>query len=210
MIIVNRGYTLTEHEPTTYNYRFQSVPTAVARSNIFPLSQNDPPQQMPAAMTDTGVPVFLTSDNLPVGALGEHTEIEFYAAWNSSAGANKLLRVENFVDSDGKYYRRDIAHDGRATVDNDFSSDTPIIFALCTPNIAMPYVINSSHALEYNTDSGNNAIMVAYQYENNGVARTGRMYFYENYRRYNRIRLAAGTHIQQDYVYTVTGGIVSG
>lgn len=207
MIIVNRGYTLTEHEPTTHNYRFQSVPTAVARSNIFPLSQNDPPQQMPAAMTDTGVPVFLTSDNLPVGALGEATEIEFYAAWNSSAGANKLLRVENYVDpTDGKYYMRDIAHDGQATLYGNYPSDAPFIFALCTPYINMPYMINSTHALDYNTDNGNNAVMVAYQCTLNGTIQTARRYFYENYRRYNRIRLAAGTHTQQEYVYTVTGG----
>ena len=45
MIVVNRGYTLTEHAPSTHDYQFQSVPTAVSRSNIFPLSQNDPPQQ---------------------------------------------------------------------------------------------------------------------------------------------------------------------
>lgn len=209
MIVVNRGYTLTEHEPTTHNYRFQSVPTAVARSNIFPLSQNDPPQQMPAAMTDTGVPVFLTSDNLPVGALGEATEIEFYAAWNSSEGANKLLRVENFLESDGKYYRRDIAHDGWNVVYN-IPSDTPHIFALCTPCINMRFMINSTHALDYTTDNGNNAVMVAYQYTRNGTIQTSRQYFYANYRRYNRIRLAAGTHTQQDYLYTVTGGIVSG
>lgn len=209
MIVVKRGYTLTEHAPSTHDYQFQCTPTLVSRTNVFPLAQNDPPQQMPAAMTDTGVPVFLTSDNLPVGALGEATEIEFYAAWNSSVGANKLLRVSNyFSQSEGRYYMMYHAHDGQQMLyDMSTGSDVPYILALCTPGIAMPVMINSSHALEYNTDSGgNNAIMVAYQYEYNGVARTGRRYFYENSRRYNRIRLAAGTHTQQDYVYTVTGG----
>lgn len=203
MIVVKHGYTLTEHAPSTHDYQFQCTPTLVSRTNIFPLAQNDPS----AAMTDTGVPVFLTSDNLPVGALGEHTEIEFYAAWNSSAGANKLLRVENYVDpADGKYYMRDIAHDGQAVLYGKYPSDAPFIFALCTPYINMPYMISSTHALDYNTDNGNNAVIVAYQRTLNGTIQTSRRYFYENYRRYNRIRLAAGTHTQQDYVYTVAGG----
>ena len=207
MIVVKNGFTMSEHAPITYNYRYQSTPSPVSRTNIFPLSQNDPPNVLPAATTDTGALVYLASQ-ITRGTLVGSTELEFYMAWNSSAGANKLVRVINRLGSDGKYYMVDYAHDERQVDYDMYSSDTPIILALCTTSINMPYMINSAHAFDYNTDSGNNAVTVAYQRTIDGNIYTGTRFFYANYRRYNRVRLAAGSHTQQEQVYAVTGGIV--
>lgn len=206
MIVVKNGFTMSEHAPITYNYRYQSTPSPVSRTNIFPLSQNDPPNVLPAATTDTGALVYLASQ-ITRGTLVGSTELEFYMAWNSSAGANKLVRVINRLGSDGKYYMVDYAHDGGNVEYDNIPSDTPFVFALCTTSINMPY-LTSTHAFEYNTDSGNNAVTVAYQRTFNGVVYTGTRFFYENYRRYNRVRLAAGSHTQTEQVYAVTGGIV--
>lgn len=202
MIVVKNGFTMSEHAPITYNYRYQSTPSPVSRTNIFPLVQNDPP----AAITDTGVLVYLTSSALPSGTLVGSTEIEFYMAWNSSVGANKLAKVKNDFYN-GKYHVIEIAPDGY-NVEWLSAFDTPVIFALSAPSISMP-LATSSHAWEYNTDSGgNDAVTLAYQYVEDGVTYTGKKFFFENYRRYNRVRLAAGSHTQQEQVYTVTGGIV--
>lgn len=206
MIVVKNGYTMTEREPITYTYRYQSIPSPVSRTNIFPLIQNDPPDVLPAAITDTGVLVYLAS-RIANGALAGSTELEFYMAWNSSAGANKLVRVVNHLGTDGKYYMMDYAHDGGNVEYSNIPSDTPFIFALCTTSISMPY-LTSTHAFEYNTDSVNNAVTVAYQRTSNGAVYTGTRFFYENYRKYNRVRLAAGSHTQTEQVYAVTGGIV--
>ena len=196
MILVNRGYTLTEHAPTTYNYQFQNVPSPVSRTNIFPIDQIDPP----AATTDTGYPVFLAS-SMAAGTLGTHTEIDCYFSWKSASGARKHDQIQNESTVAGKYDILEIYDDGaRSTL--TVLADSPIIFAFIAEKITMGFT--GSHAYEYAAEG----VKLAYQYVKNGVTyvQTRNLHFGDS--NYNSIVLAqTGTRTQQDYLYTVSGGV---
>ena len=207
MIVVKNGFTMQEHAPITYNYRYQSIPSPVSRTNIFPLIQNDPPDVLPAAITDTGYPVYLASQ-MAVGTIGGNTSIDGYLSYRSSQGANKHIQVTS--ESLGALYGYDISFsydDGYAYTGEQIGSEVPMIFAFITEEIAF-YTWTGTHALEYSAPD----FKIAYQYVKNGVPRIGVTKFFgrSTQRRYNSLRLAqTGQHTQQDLVYTVTGGVVT-
>lgn len=204
MIIVKRGYTLTEHEPTTYNYRYQSVPSPISRTNIYPLDEYDPPDVLPKATTDTGSPVYLASQ-LTAGAFEGRTEIDCYFSWRSTRGRGKHDQLRSVEISPGKYDLREI-YDDNLWGDLTLNSETPILIAFICEQITMS--LTNAHQYNYVAES----VRYVYQYTSNGGTHIGRRYLHFNYDSdYNSILLAqTGRHTQQDYLYTVTGGIVGG
>ena len=200
MIVVKNGYTMTEREPITYTYRYQSIPSPVSRTNIFPLIQNDPP----AAITDTGYPVYLTSQ-MAVGAIGGNTSIDCYLSWRSPSGANKHEQITNEqISASSGYDIRFIHNDGYSYTSKNVGSEEPITFAFIADTIGF-YLWTGAHPMEY-TAAG---VRVAYKYVKNGIARVGTAYIFNN-ERYNDVRITqTGRRTQQDLVYTVTGGVVT-
>ena len=196
MILVNRGYTLTEHAPATYNYQFQNVPSPVSRTNIFPIDQIDPP----AATTDTGYPVFLAS-SMAAGTLGTHTEIDCYFSWKSASGARKHDQIQN-ISTDGVRYDIHEIYDDGVMIDTRVNSQSPIIFAFIAEKITMGFT--GSHAYEYVAEG----VKLAYQYVSSGTMYVATRYLHGGDSNYNSIVLAqTGTRTQQDYLYTVSGGV---
>lgn len=206
MIVVKNGYTMTEREPITYTYRYQSMPSPVSRTNIYPLDQYDPPNVLPAAITDTGFWVYLSS-RPDIGTIGGNTSIDGYLSWRSSQGANKHIQITN--EYAGAPHGYDISFsydDGYAYTGQYVGSEVPMTFAFITEEIAF-YTWTGTHALEYVATD----FKIAYQYVMNGVPHIGVTKFFgsSTQRRYNSLRLAqTGQHTQQEQVYTVTGGIV--
>lgn len=205
MIVVKNGYTMTEREPITYTYRYQSIPSPVSRTNIFPLIQNDPPDVLPAAITDTGYPVYLASQ-MAVGTIGGNTSIDGYLSWRSSQGANKHIQVTNEKIGSWGYDISFSYDDGYAYTSQLIGSDVPMKFAFITNEISF-YTWTGTHALEYVATD----FKIAFQHVHDGVQYIGVTKFFgsSTQRRYNSLRLAqTGQHTQQEQVYTVTGGIV--
>lgn len=204
MIIVKRGYTLTEHEPTTYNYRYQSVPSPISRTNIYPLDAYDPPDVLPKATTDTGSPVYLAS-RLTAGSFEGHTEIDCYFSWRSTRGRGKRDLFRNWLDpTTGKYELYEIYDDGLQSISTLYS-ETPILIAFICEQITMS--LTNAHQYNYVAES----VRVMYQYTDNSGTHIGRRYLHFNNSDYNSILLSqTGRHTQQDYLYTVSGGIVGG
>lgn len=204
MIIVKRGYTLTEHEPTTYNYRYQSVPSPISRTNIYPLDEYDPPDVLPKATTDTGSPVYLASV-LTAGSFEGHTEIDCYFSWRSTRGRGKREQLRNWIDPNtGKYDLYEI-YDDNLWGTLMLQSETPILFAFICEQITMS--LTNAHPYEYVAEN----VRFMYQYTSNGGTHVGRRYLHFGNSDYNSILLSqTGRHTQQEYLYTVTGGIVGG
>lgn len=204
MIVVKNGFTMQEHAPITYNYRYQSVPSPVSRTSIYPLDQYDPPNILPAATTDTGYPVYLTSQ-MAVGTIGGNTSIDCYLSWRSSSGSNKHEQITNEqISASSGYDIRFIHNDGYSYTSKTVGSEEPITFAFIADTIGF-YLWTGAHPMEY-TASG---VRVAYKYVKNGIARVSTAYIFNN-ERYNDVRITqTGRHTQQDLVYTVTGGVVT-
>ena len=67
--------------------------------------------------------------------------------------------------------------------------------------------LTNAHQYNYVAES----VRVVYQYTDNSGTHIGRRYLHFNNSDYNSILLSqTGRHTQQDYLYTVSGGIVGG
>lgn len=200
MILVDHGFTMSEHAPTTYNYQFQTVPSAIVRTLDFPLDQIDPP----AADTDTGFPVFFTSQiSTGAGTLGGlgRQAIDCYFSRRSGNGSGKHQQIQSIPAPSGGYEIREI-YDDSLIGDINVYSETPILFAFVAEKIGAGAL---SSTIGFTADSA----QYAYQYTFEGVQYVAYRYMHWGDSSYNSIRLAqTGALAQTDYLYTVTGGAV--
>lgn len=198
MILVDHGFTMSEHVPTTYNYQFQTVPSAIVRTLDFPLDQIDPP----AADTDTGFPVFFTSQ-IPTGAgtlggLGRQA-IDCYFSSRSGSGAGKHCQLLSVPDSIIGYRLREIYDD--SVIADSIYSESPILFA---------FIADRFNAGPFSSSTGFTAdgAKYAYQYTVDGIKYVHTEFLHWGDSSYNSIRLAqTGTLAQTDFLYTVSGGV---
>lgn len=204
MIIVKRGYTLAEHEPTTYNYRYQSVPSPISRTSIYPLDEYDPPDVLPKATTDTGFPVYLASQ-LTAEQVGNNEEIDCYLSWRTSSGGNGYHEVIKSVPYTSDTYEvQMIDRDNRYATGFGIISDVPITFEFIADSITMR--LTGTRQYLYVAEG----VKIACKWSRNGSTNIRNLNIFGN-QYYNSIRLSqTGRHTQQEYLYTITGGIVGG
>lgn len=201
MILVDRGYTLTEHAPTTYNYQYQNVPSAITRTIGSPVSQFSPPM----VLTTTGYPLYLTAQAMAADTFEGTTEADCYISSHSTAGRGIHEVYRNVWDESEQKYRLREDADGTSALHNKWSV-VPIKFAFIADTIRNSGGIGMPN-FEYYTRNAK----VMYQYTDFGKTRVEvmRLYF-DYYDTYNSIDIAqTGSFTQQDYLYTVTGGVVT-
>lgn len=189
MIRVRRGYILDAHPPTEYNYQWQSVPTQLQRSVTIPVYTQD--EDEPAALElTTRDKVFLTerSADLPF----DRQTISFFSRTSSGSVEH---RIYSEVDSVTGLYR--VAYDGGLAAWSK-QSQAPVRFSLMAGEERLEqqgtYIINA-RLFGYFLGSSGWSISEAPGAFGSWVS--------------NQWMLAStDTQTQQEFLYTVSGGVV--
>ncbi len=204
MIAVDHGYTLTEHAPTTYNYRYQNTPSPISRAIQLPVDQLNPL----SATTTTGSPVFIAdlsqSLSFLIDQIGTNTEISAYLSRYSTKGEGGYFRAWCIYDSHG--YALELNMNGaRATM--RIVSDVPYCLAFVTEAIQINLRDSYGRPFDPYTQRTKTQFLVQYTY--NGRKGITRYNLGLDYYNYDSIDIEPSTITQQDYLYTVTGGVVT-
>ena len=209
MIAVDRGYTLTEHAPTTYNYRYQNTPSPISRAIQLPVDQLNPL----SATTTTGSPVFIAnlSKDLSflIDQIGTNTEISAYISRYCTAAYGEGVHFRAVDVYDGSYYelRMYINDSEFATVDR--WSCSPHYLAFVTEAVEMN--LRDVYGRPFDPYTRNGKTKFMYQKSRDGQKYIGTFYLGVQSWDYDSIDIepSSTTIIQQDLLYTVTGGVVT-
>ena len=204
MIIVKNGFTLEEHAPTTYNYRFQSVQSPIMRTLQYPLDSISPKK---CATTTTGFPVYLTGSadtaEIPVAGFQGNESVDFYMSWRSTRGSGHHERIYSLYNESAEKYSLMLWDDDTGShVQFSNISYSPILIAICTERLEM--LLYGVHEYEYAAMGA----YLAYRHTGyDGTPRISKTIIDPVGKRFNSVSLAqTGTNEQQDYLYTVSGG----
>lgn len=194
MITVNRGYTLDLHPPAEREYRFQSVPSGIVRSTVQPVLVPPVEDEAPALRLTTQELIYFTDDwqELPLTA----TSISFYSRSASVPEYHVISSEPNPLT--GIYQ---VTLDGSGAFWN-IGSTAPIVFSLMTDRAhtdsSGAYAYESRLFAKYLNAEGYN-IAEAYAL---------RPYDLGTWIKAQEIVIETAAVQQQEYLYTVTGGVV--
>ena len=209
MIAVDRGYTLTEHAPTTYNYRYQNTPSPISRTIQLPVDQLNPL----SATTTTGSPVFIAnlSKDLSflIDQIGTNTEISAYISRYCTAAYGEGVHFRAVDVYDGSYYGIRIYINGSGVATYDQYSSSPHYLAFVTEAVEMN--LRDSYGRPFDPYTRRAKTKFMYQKTVDGQKQIGTFYLGAQSWDYDSIDIepSSTTITQQDYLYTVTGGVVT-
>ena len=210
MIVVDHGYTLTGHAPITRNYQYQNVPNPVSRAIQLPVDQLNPL----SATTTTGSPVFVAnlsqSLSFLIDQIGTNTEISAYISRYCTAAEGEGVHFRAADVFDGSHYGIRIYINSSWVTTVDQYSDNPHLLAFVTEAVEVnlrdpygrpfdPYTRRAKTRFMYQriNSSGQKAISTSYL--------GAQSWNYDSI----DIEPSSTTITQQDYLYTVTGGVVT-
>lgn len=194
MITVNRGYTLDLHPPAEREYRFQSVPSGIVRSTVQPVLVPPVEDEAPAFRLTTGNKIYFASDESEL--LINVTSIAFYSR---SASVPEYHVLSSELNSLTGVYR--LTLDGSSATWG-VSGTEPLKLALMTDRAKTDS--NGSYAYEAR-------LFVKYlNWEGYNIveAPTLRPSDFGNWIKAQEMLIETAAVQQQEYLYTVTGGVV--
>ena len=189
MIRLKRGYILDAHPPTEYSYQWQSVPMQIQRSVTIPVYTQDDDEPAALELT-TREKVFLTerSADLPF----DRETISFFS--QTSTGSVEH-RIYSEIDSVTGLYR--VAYDGGLAAWSN-RSQAPVRFSLMA----------GEERLEQQSTYIINARLFGYFLDGSGWRIIEAPGAFGSWVSNQWILASTDTQTQQEYLYTVSGGIV--
>lgn len=196
MIRVKNGYLLDLHPPTEYNYRWQSVPTGISR-------YTEQPVLIPPEDDDDAIHLeFTTGDTAFFTTAQQYLKYEQASVSFSSRG--ETTPETHVISSvlDGDTYR--VTRDGARVGGWNIFSLEPITFAIMADRVVLD--ANGAYTTEvrlfarYRSAGGYNV-----QEATSITAQA-----FSTWLKAQRMRLNTHQVQQQEFLYTVSGGIVQG
>lgn len=195
MITVNRGYILDQHPPAEYEYRFQSVPSGIMRSTEQPVLVQPEEDEAPALRLTTGDKIYLTSDESEL--LFNATSLTFIS--HTSGGPVTHVLSSELNSLTGVY---------RLTLDGSsatwsVSGTEPLKLALMTARAETGY-----YGGVYTYEPRLFVKYLNWEGYNIQEAPTLRPSDFGNWIKSQEMLIETAAVQQQEYLYTVTGGVV--
>lgn len=201
MILVKHGYTLSTYPPTTYNYRYQEIPTTISRQKPIPQMTRDE-DYMIKLSTAEGVGIYMADSPSP--DMYDSLDITIYLV-NSSTG--NVTAQHYYYDTDRTYeetqgirYIPMLNGERYTESGRTFSSwhELPTFRLWCSGVYSLGSGGGKVYAAKSRMEIRGRSSLPTNPYWTSTA-------FRDQY-----VRVAPSDDTQSEYFYTVTGGIVGG